>query len=123
MPAAALLLEVFGPGWLFVYLPAMMGHPPLCFAILQVYLGNWHGTQVAVKQVLSSDLELPTQEARMRALTMSSPVFEGLKKVRRCCIRAGLGQHSAYLANKKQMQTGNSRAVHAIASFKYLFRT
>lgn len=48
---------------------------------LQVYLGNWRGTQVAIKQVLSSDLELETQEARTRALTMSSPVFEGLKKV------------------------------------------
>ena len=59
--------------------------------ILQVYLGLWRDTRVAVKVLRNSGLEgLPLDEARQQALTLSNPILANLQKVRPQLAWAGL---------------------------------
>ena len=50
---------------------------------LQVYLGLWRDTRVAVKVLRNSGLEgLPLDEAKQQALTLSNPILANLQKAR-----------------------------------------
>lgn len=50
---------------------------------MQVYMGRWHQTTVAVKILLSTSVgvDAATEEATRRALTLSNPVLVNLHKV------------------------------------------
>lgn len=46
-----------------------------------MYVARWQETQVAVKILLTTALDMYSQEGMQQALTLSSPILQNLQKV------------------------------------------
>lgn len=71
----------------------------------RVYMAKWQETLVAVKILLSTAVEMSSEEAAQQALTLSSPVLANLQKVGRARVggRAAGGQRTQQHALSSSM--------------------
>lgn len=70
---------------------------PVAHCPLQVYVARWRETQVAVKILLSTVLDMYSQEAMQQALTLSNPILQNLQKVGRRAGRACVARWGSVL--------------------------